>query len=1175
MNTKNRLQKITIILAIFLILFNFMGSTMVYATITISEDVIEWIQTNTDAKSDSAAKEVAEAFDVDGVTGIVINNGNFEVKYNGSDWKVTENTINNNLSKTYIQGNEGGFLANVTVSITNNNANTNNTNTNNTNNSNKNNDTSDDPVANWILKTYSDTLYDIERAKDIKNAILNTEGVTGISINGDKLHIDYNGQWNTVKGNIQRVIENGMWLSTSGVNMFFMPDRFEYSGTEKEVTDDEYNNMSEKEQFFYYIGKNMDGIDDAVKEQYYSWYTSGQENNMGQKSIEVTKDENGNITNITVNLDQDQANATNNSNVIAGSKRDKFWDSEAEETLGLSSLLIVPTVGIVVTVIDGIYKVFQNFIIGDSTLSPSISSIAGSIKDALPWFGNHIVVDRDSTEASSLIEQGSQASAEEKSNAIHIQYDEIYHLPTMVLTPAAIFEGKVAALNGNFFDTSDASSELGGESMSTVSQLKSVVSGWYVTLRNIAVVGLLSVLIYIGIRIIIASSNNDKAKYKQFFMDWIVALCLIFFMHYIMSFLMTITDSITEMLAKSGTSSSGSYVSNEVLVSFGENATSNGKYMYTSFAGVARMRLQYDGNATKLGYAALYICFVGYTVYFSFVYLKRILYLSFFTMIAPLVALTYPIDKMKDGKAQAFNYWFKEYVFYSMLQPLHLFLYTVFVKTAISLASKNMIYAIVAMAFIIPAEKIVKSMFGIQGKTEGALGGFVGATVASHMFGAMKQRQKPPKPPKEGVPSGAQKPRIASNPSAVKEMDAFDYSDVQNAGASTIRTEDNNAELQSGGATATLNTPQGANVTGDNNLPEENNPNSTQGANGAVPTANLTQEQREALNTQASASTTRANAGNNNSGTTRKRAIRDSSFGRAVGRRWTAAGGLGGIAAGAAKSAGKGIVKGYARAAGTVGLATVGLGLGMVGGDLNNSWQGLAAGAGVGAYLGGNIGQKATNAISDTLNGNNEISRFVSEVYNGSPEESAREHAKREYRNDRRNLERILQDHQNEDGGKGWTIKQARNYAEQEYDMMYNSKTQDVDLADKAIALKDHYVNDLHMSEDNAKKKAAGILNATKYYDRSTFTSSKKLAEAKKAMTSRVQEQKGLNAAQAKVAVDAHFSDIAKLHGIEKMPKNTRNQTTTQQNETRNTSRDNGNSRQRNTQNNNNSNNNQ
>lgn len=30
-------------------------------------------------------------------------------------------------------------------------------------------------------------------------------------------------------------------------------------------------------------------------------------------------------------------------------------------------------------------------------------------------------------------------------------------------------------------------------------------------------------------------------------------------------------------------------------------------------------------------------------------------------MIAPLVALTYPIDKVKDGKAQAFDMWFKEY----------------------------------------------------------------------------------------------------------------------------------------------------------------------------------------------------------------------------------------------------------------------------------------------------------------------------------------------------------------------------------------------------------------------------------------------------------------------------------------------------------------------------------
>ena len=37
--------------------------------------------------------------------------------------------------------------------------------------------------------------------------------------------------------------------------------------------------------------------------------------------------------------------------------------------------------------------------------------------------------------------------------------------------------------------------------------------------------------------------------------------------------------------------------------------------------------------------------------------------MAFLTLIAPLVALTYPIDKMNDGQAQAFNRWMKEYIF--------------------------------------------------------------------------------------------------------------------------------------------------------------------------------------------------------------------------------------------------------------------------------------------------------------------------------------------------------------------------------------------------------------------------------------------------------------------------------------------------------------------------------
>lgn len=56
---------------------------------------------------------------------------------------------------------------------------------------------------------------------------------------------------------------------------------------------------------------------------------------------------------------------------------------------------------------------------------------------------------------------------------------------------------------------------------------------------------------------------------------------------------------------------------------------------------------------------------------------------------------------------------------------MHMLLYTVFVSSALSVAANNLLYAIVALTFIVPAEKIVKQIFGIR-NTESTLGGFAG-----------------------------------------------------------------------------------------------------------------------------------------------------------------------------------------------------------------------------------------------------------------------------------------------------------------------------------------------------------------------------------------------------------------------------------------------------------------
>ena len=108
--------------------------------------------------------------------------------------------------------------------------------------------------------------------------------------------------------------------------------------------------------------------------------------------------------------------------------------------------------------------------------------------------------------------------------------------------------------------------------------------------------------------------------------------------------------------------------------------------------------------------------------------------MAFLTMIAPLVALTYPIDKAGDGHAQAFNMWFKEYTMNLILQPVHLILYVALVSSAMELVKQNMIYAVVAIGFLIPAEKFIKKMFGFdKAETPGGFGSF--AAGAATMTG--------------------------------------------------------------------------------------------------------------------------------------------------------------------------------------------------------------------------------------------------------------------------------------------------------------------------------------------------------------------------------------------------------------------------------------------------------
>lgn len=684
-----------------------------------------------------------------------------------------------------------------------------------------------------------------------------------------------------------------------------------------------------------------------------------------------------------------------------------------------------------------------------------------------------------------------------------------YTIADIKLTPAEIFAGNVSALDANFFKTeNDHKQELGGSSKSIVEKLRGTVSTWYVALKNIAIVGLLSALLYIGIRIVISSSAGDKAKYKQFFVDWVVALCLIFFMHYIMAFTMTMSETVTDVLA-GNTTSQGRI--QQVIVELTDK-TGNNTFTETNgvaikfksnFTGLARIKADYDSISLKIGYTILYIALTVYTVYFAFVYLKRLLMLAFFTMIAPLVALTYPLDKIKDGKAQAFNYWFKEYMFYALLQPMHMLLYTVFVSSALSVAANNLLYAIVALAFIVPAEKIVKQMFGIKGNTESTLGGFAGGALASQAFNMLRKGPSAPKKGGDG-PKGEKGVRF-TNPNKANAMDTLAGDAMENGVENAAQT----ATAAGIGAAAGAASANANNEETDNNgvhvgddgvidgmqfreIPDnEQQGNETE--NPAMPENSQQQNQNP--------DNTNANGDNQNEDPFAEiRAKANSAkgnLGAAINSRVQSAGGWSGIAKGVgitgAKLAG--------RAAMMTTMGALGLGVGIVGGDMSDTLKGLGAGLTAGYATGGRL----NSAIENTLTGNNAAGRFRDDAIRGTGPERKRNDYIRSYMSNQENRNRLIE--------KNPSIKKSELDAQlrQRAELSYDSGVTDAKMLDRAVKLQKQLdeknprgVGNAERHGANYDKTVATMQLASKYSD-STFENDEKIAKAQNRLATKLE----------------------------------------------------------------------
>ena len=88
--------------------------------------------------------------------------------------------------------------------------------------------------------------------------------------------------------------------------------------------------------------------------------------------------------------------------------------------------------------------------------------------------------------------------------------------------------------------------------------------------------------------------------------------------------------------------------------------------------------------------------------------------IGFLIAIAPLVTITYSIDKAGDGRAQAFSNWTKEMIINVLIQPLHALIYLVIIVTANNIVLNSPTVAILLLLSMERVEKMVRTIFNIN-----------------------------------------------------------------------------------------------------------------------------------------------------------------------------------------------------------------------------------------------------------------------------------------------------------------------------------------------------------------------------------------------------------------------------------------------------------------------------
>ena len=229
------------------------------------------------------------------------------------------------------------------------------------------------------------------------------------------------------------------------------------------------------------------------------------------------------------------------------------------------------------------------------------------------------------------------------------------------------------------------------------------------------------ILVYMGIRVLLISTADKKAKFKALLFDWVKGIAILYLFPYAIRYAILLNHAIVTYIDANKV---GAIAESSPSIKKSDNISSVADVEnVVDTSGNDYMQIMYNDaiQTYKLAPAICWFIMLIQMVQFWIVYIKRLIKVTFLIAIFPLVTISYAIDKIGDGKSQAFDNWWKEFLLEVFIQSFHAINYVVVMGLVFEFARTNWFLAIIGTTYVIKGADIIRSLFA-QMKGGGAGG---------------------------------------------------------------------------------------------------------------------------------------------------------------------------------------------------------------------------------------------------------------------------------------------------------------------------------------------------------------------------------------------------------------------------------------------------------------------